>query len=327
MVRFPKVIASSVVRSAQQGESHGGVYLVDLETGLFEQVIDWNDKSISWEGRGSDRGLRGIAFYDGNVYLAASDEIFVFDQQFKQLHSLKNRYLKHCHETHVAEDVLYLTSTGFNSILEFDLTKQEFVRGHALTRTGGGEASWLRRITSAKPSRAEHRVTTFDPNNEDGGPLPDGSLHLNNVTVHVGAIMTSGTRTDALVAIQNERISTYAPLPRGTHNAAAFGDGIIYNDTASDRIVIAGRTSNIIRQSFAVPAYDTAELTHTDIPNDHARQGFGRGLCTYGDDLLIAGSSPSTISVYSVASGERVQSVNISKDIRNCIHGLEVWPF
>lgn len=327
MPSLPKVIASSVVRSAQQGESHGGVYLVDLESGLFEQVIDWNDKSISWEGRGSDRGLRGIAFYNDEIYLAASDEIFVFDRAFARLRSFTNQYLKHCHETHVADGVLYLTSTGFNSVLEFDLTSQKFVRGHTITRTGGGETSWLRRITSAKPSRAEYRVATFDPNKEDGGPLPDGSLHLNSVSLHLGAIMTSGTRTDALVAIQNERISTYAPLPRGTHNAAAFGDGIIYNDTASDRIVIAGRATGAIRQSFAVPMYDTAELTHTDIPNDHARQGFARGLCRYGDDLLIGGSSPSTISVYSIATGERIKSVNISKDIRNCIHGLEVWPF
>ena len=324
MQSFPKVIASSVVRSAQQGESHGGLYIVDLETGIFQQVIDWNDKSISWEGRGSDRGLRGIAFHQEEIYLAASDEIFIYDRTFKQVGSLKNRYLKHCHETHLAEGVLYLTSTGFNSVLEVDLATKKFVRGHTITRTGGGETSWLRRLTTAKPSRAEYRATTFDPNKEDG-PAEDGSLHLNSVTVHYDAMMTSGTQTDALIAIQNGRVSTYAQLPRGTHNAAAYRDGAIYNDTASDRIVIANRVS-AIRQSFAVPKFDTADLTHTDVPNDHARQGFARGLCTHGD-VLIGGSSPSTISIYSIATGDCLKSVNISKDIRNCIHGLEIWPW
>ena len=72
--KLPTLIASSVIRSAHQGESHGGVYLVDMEAGTFDQVIDWNDTSISWEGRGADRGLRGIAFYKGLIYLAASDE-------------------------------------------------------------------------------------------------------------------------------------------------------------------------------------------------------------------------------------------------------------
>jgi len=32
---------------------------------------------IDWVGRGADRGLRGIVFYDGNIYIAASDEIFI----------------------------------------------------------------------------------------------------------------------------------------------------------------------------------------------------------------------------------------------------------
>jgi hypothetical protein len=60
-------------------------------------------------------------------------------------------------------------------------------------------------------------------------------------------------------------------------------------------------------------------------PDDCARKGFGRGLCTFGHNYIIAGSSPSTISVYDVENSKRVQTVNLSKDIRNCIHGLELW--
>ncbi|MFQ3227411.1 MAG: hypothetical protein ACI8RW_000796, partial [Porticoccaceae bacterium] len=40
-----------------------------------------------------------------------------------------------------------------------------------------------------------------------------------------------------------------------------------------------------------------------------------------------AGSSPSTISLYNVESKERIAAVNLTMDIRNAIHGLEVWPF
>jgi hypothetical protein len=67
-------------------------------------------------------------------------------------------------------------------------------------------------------------------------------------------------------------------------------------------------------------------LSNAHLPNDHARQGFARGLCLYGDDVVIGGSSPSTVSAYSLATGRRISSINISKDIRNCIHGLEVRP-
>src|SRR5205814_2004977 len=37
MDKLPRVIATSVVRSAHQGESHGGVYLIDLNTNSFSR--------------------------------------------------------------------------------------------------------------------------------------------------------------------------------------------------------------------------------------------------------------------------------------------------
>jgi len=67
-----------VVRGSQQGESHGGVYLVDFASERAAQVLDWNTMSIDWQGRGWDRGLRGIAFDGEVVYIAASDELFAY---------------------------------------------------------------------------------------------------------------------------------------------------------------------------------------------------------------------------------------------------------
>ena len=110
---LPRMIATSVVRATNQGESHGGVYLVDLLGGSFEQVIDWNEASISWEGRGADRGLRGIAFHEDLVLLAASDEIFVYDTELRLVGSHRNRYLKHCHEIAVDGDHLLHDVDGF----------------------------------------------------------------------------------------------------------------------------------------------------------------------------------------------------------------------
>ena len=106
--RLPRIVCSSVVRSVHQGESHGGVYLVDLAAGQSEQVLDWTDASINWEGRGGDRGLRGIAFHDGLVYLAASDEVFIYDRDFVPQGSFRNPYLHMCHEIFVEGDRLYL---------------------------------------------------------------------------------------------------------------------------------------------------------------------------------------------------------------------------
>ena len=47
---FPKLIATSVVRGAQKGQSHGGVYTIDFQSQAVEQHIDWNTSEIDFSG-------------------------------------------------------------------------------------------------------------------------------------------------------------------------------------------------------------------------------------------------------------------------------------
>ena len=110
-----KLVATSVVRGSHQGESHGGVYLIDLESREVTLELDWNKAGIDWQGRGWDRGLRGIAFDGETVYIAASDELFAYTPDFRPIGSWRNAYLKHCHEIAVWERKLFLTSTGCDS--------------------------------------------------------------------------------------------------------------------------------------------------------------------------------------------------------------------
>lgn len=301
-----------MVRSTQQGESHGGVYLVDLESGSFKLVIDWNDPAISWEGRGGDRGLRGIAFYRDRVYIAASDEIFTYDRKFNLIETCSNPYLKHSHEISISGHILYLTSTQINGILLYDLCARAFTGGYVISRH-----SPLRRFAA----KSRWRALPFDPANTETGPSAKDEWHINSVSRCGDAIMIAGTRIDALLTLQEGELREYAPLPLGTHNAAAYRAGVLYNDTKSDRVVVADRKGRV-EQSFAVPGFD--DLPDITVSSDYARQRFARGLCSF-ENYLIAGSSPSTISVYDTRSGERIRTVNISRDIRNCIHGLEVW--
>ena len=93
-IKLPTLVATSVVRGSQQGESHGGVFTVDFEKREVVQHIDWNRSDIDFEGRGADRGLRGIAFNGDDILIAASDELFRYDRSFKIKTSNKNHYLK-----------------------------------------------------------------------------------------------------------------------------------------------------------------------------------------------------------------------------------------
>ena len=322
---LPKVLVTDVIRSAHQGQSHGGVHLVDLEAGDSTRVLDWNDDTIDWEGRGGDRGLRGIAFHNDHIVIAASNEVFVFDQGFKVVASHRNDYLSHAHEIALDNDRLYVTSTKFNTILVLDLAKGAFTDGYHI-REGD-----LR----AKDKKGRERVVRalagvrFDPNTKVDVP-PRDVHHINSVSRHNGKTYLGGVRMNSISAATDSDpegvLIPHAPTPRWTHNAQPFREGVIYNATEDHAIVFADKTGRP-RIRLKIPTPGPAELDNAGLPNDHARPGFGRGLCWTNDGVVIAGASPSTVTAYDLMAQKTVAQVKLTRDVRNTPHGLELWPY
>jgi hypothetical protein len=115
-------------------------------------------------------------------------------------------------------------------------------------------------------------------------------------------------------------------LPAGTHNSRPWNDGVLFNDTVSDCVRHVRRDGT--EKAFKIVAYDEADIEFAGIDDSKvARQAFGRGLCAIEDRFIAVGSSPSTITLYDFKTNQKVGSVNLSMDIRNAIHGLELWPF
>lgn len=312
---LPDLIATSVVRGAEQGDSHGGIYLVSFRDQEVRQVVDWNTAEIDFQGRGWDRGLRGIAFHKGEVYIAASDELFVYDRQFRIQRSFRSTYLKHCHEIFRLGKHLYLTSTGHDSILAFDLQKQAFTWAIHLAQGEDGPVG-----------------VAYDPNGISGpggasGPPAQNLLHINNVWGDRRGLYVSGLRSGGILLVRpGNQVSMTVEMPQGMHNARPFRDGVLFNDTASDLLRYVGRDG--AQKTVRVPVYEEAELEHAELADGHlARQGFARGLCVINERLVAGGSSPSTITVYDLDAETEVARVNFSMDVRNAIHGLEIWPF
>lgn len=301
------LIATSVVRGSRQGESHGGVYLVDLARERVRQVLDWNRSDIDWSGRGWDRGLRGIAFDGDTVYIAASDELFAFDAAFRPLGAWRSTCLRHCHEIHVHRRRLYLSSTGFDAVLGFDLDEQRFSWGMRFDFDGIG-----------------YRGIPFDPMAPQA-PAPRNELHLNNVFCDETGMYLSGLHVCGLLRYDGREVRKVAALPAGVHNARPLAQGLIYNDTAADRLCVLRGDQ---RLCFAMPALDAA-LLRADAADESrvARPGFARGLCLIDARTVASGSSPSTITLHDLESRRSTLSVVLSGDVRNAIHGLEVWPF
>jgi hypothetical protein len=307
---LPLVLCTTVVRSAHHGSSHGGAYLVDLASGEHRKMLDWNDETIDWSGRGGDRGLRGIAFHGDEIYIAAADEIFVFSPDFRLLRSFRHACLGLCHEIFIAGKRLYLTSTAFDSILVYDLSARRFVAGHCLRRD---------------PATGQLLYRPFDPNGRDL-PVAGDTTHLNSVYIEGEHIFVSGVNLDRLIELIDGKAVAFARVPTWTHNARPFAGGVIANSTENDCILIAERDGRP-RLSLPIPRYPVEQLENADLPADFARQAFGRGLAVIDDNRIVAGSSPATLTAWRLAPPTRLASVNLSLDIRNAVHGLVIWPF
>lgn len=308
-IQLPKFVVTTVVRGSDRTDSQGGVFILDFEKQEIEQPFDLNASDIEFDEMSGDRGLRGIAFSDGDILIASSDVLFRYDRSFKIKTFSKNHYLDDCHEICVYEKTVFLTSPGFDSLLAFDLDKKEYVWGFHLTRQYD---QW-----------AGH---TFDPG-ADKGPLPVNDYHINMVHVDDTGIYLSGLRTQALLHINNKmEVSKICSLPSGTHNARPYREGILFNDTESDCVRYVGRDGE--EAVFKVATFDEKDIQFLQADKSNVvRQGFGRGLCVVGDRLVAGGSSPATVGLYDVENKQKIGSVNLTMDARAAIHGLELWPF
>ena len=235
------LIATSVVRGSCGGKSHGGVHLVDLDRQRVRQAIDWNTMETHRQVR--DGALGGIAFDGDRVFIAASDELFLYNAKFEQLASYRCPYLINCQEICRYKRRLYLASSGFDAILGFDLDAGRFSWGLHVSR-----------------DRKGLRGAPFGPESR-GGPAPGNQLHLNSVYCDPGALYLSGQRTGGLHAYTGRYIRQVATLPPGTHNARPFRDGVLFNDTRKNLVRFVPAAGE--HKAFRIPVYNPALLTHT----------------------------------------------------------------
>ena len=305
-----KLIATTVVRGSQPGESHGGAYRIDLDKRTVDRPIDCNSPDIDWHGHGGGRGLRGIACDGDRVYIAASEQLSAYRPDFAPEGSWRNPYLKNCHEIQVHQRTLFLTSTDFDCILAFDLDEKRFTRGFHI-----------------ETSNFRFKVSAFDPHGNDG-PLELNKLHINSVACNRHGMYIGGLNTGGMLHFNGRMVSMAAELPGGSHNARPFRDGVLFNDNDAGRLRYCGRGDGTEDRAMAPPQYNRHRLLTADVDDERiARQGFLRGLCTLSDGVVAGGSSPATITVHDLAANQRLGSVNLSRDLRAAIHGLEIWPY
>jgi len=311
---LPTVIASSVIRSTHRGDSHGGIYRINLETEDVKQMFDWDNPNINWEGRGGDRGVRGLAFFGHTFYAVAGNELFAFEQDgdsLKLVASYPNIYLKLTHEAWRYRDKLYICSGGTNCILVFDLVKKGWTTSYYHTQFSAGSKS-------------------FDPNDPCFYPkVNEGNtqFHLDSVYADDNFLWYCGAHTDGIWRMDlNTKQTIKIPLQIGdTHNARPYRDGYLYNLSRYSKTIFE-RNGRILKE-WMTPNNDPSTLIYTNLPKDCAVQGYTRGMVTY-DNFIITGTSPAAINVFSFGDGpDMVKSIQLTNDIRNSICGMALYEW
>ena len=79
-----KLIASSVIRGAKPGKTHGGLYTIDTDTGIYGHK-PFSADFIGENERGGERGLRGIVVHGDYVYAC---RVYLHLSRCRRLHYL-----------------------------------------------------------------------------------------------------------------------------------------------------------------------------------------------------------------------------------------------
>ena len=301
-----KLLASSVVRGDRQDASLGGLYLIDLETQLVDKALDLDTAGIDFAGRGRELGFRGIAIDGDRLFCMAGDELFAFSPDFELLGSWRNPYLKFCRGIAVFERKLYITSSGCDSIIGFDLDAERF--------------DWALQVLAPGFETGAH---PFDPLSDDG-PIMLSKLDLRDVYCDATGMYVTAER--GLIRFTGKAISTAVELPPGAHDARPYRDGVLFNDSLAGMLRYAGRGEGEEDRALPVPHF--YGVLNRDYCDDAlATAGLARGLCQLRASVVAGGSSPAAISVYDLAANRTLLSVRLSPDARSAIHSIAVWPF
>jgi len=300
-----KIIASSVIRSAVRGQSHGGLYVVDSDKKIIRQVLDWTYPHIRWDledNGGGDRGMRGMVFYNDYLYAAGSMYIYKFNKRFELVNKFDNKYFNGTHEMFSIGNILYSIANQFDAIWRFDLDKDEWIDGFY--------------HTLGQPPRL------FKPGQEI--PHSD-SLHLDSVSVKDGFVWYAGSTTEYLYGFNMDTLEErqIKLFHRNTHSARWWKDGIVFNRSLESETCYQIDDKLIL--TWPTPRMDRGLITGA-IPGDHARAEYTRGMAIE-NDIIAIGTSPASVHFFSLDSPQPILSTVLSTDIRNSVCGLASYPW
>jgi hypothetical protein len=303
-----KLIATTIVHGADAVETHGSLYLIDLQAQEVHRVFSLESRDIEWFGEEGGRGLRGIALDRDWLYLAAGHRLLALDRRFRQTASWENPYLADCRGICVHDGKLYVVSAGNDCVVRFDLKAKEF--------------DWAMQIQS---EYFQFKPAYFDPRSDEG-PLFINKLRLRSVHCDEGGMRIAGLSTGGLLHFNGSSIHMSVELPQGAQDARFFRKGIVFNDSRAGVVRYVGQEDESEDRAIRVPFF--MPFDHQPHEPDEVRmlkRGYARGLCILSRVAVAGGSTPAGVSIYDLRAGKKRLTVNFTKNVREAVNDIAAW--
>lgn len=333
-----RVYFSTVIRSAPPMKG-GELVAVDWDRKevLARVPIAPTDPDVDDPNpRGNTRGGRGIELLGDEVVCQSFHSVHVFDRALTPLRKFSHPLMVSLHESVALGDgTIWTSSTAIDAALKFDLASGVLQ-----------DARWPREMPGIAGALG---LSPLEIDKEaDNRPLFLGSehakhphhLHLNAVTWVDGRLHALFSKFGVIADLDRDRIVCEDRALKGSHNLTRDEDGLVHVSHTVDRAVVTfdletGR--RVARRSFAddpgvrrllrgpdrvfaIRKWLEKRGLHSRTP---PRPAFVRGLAARAGRLFV-GISPATILEIDPESGRVVDRFTYSRDVRCCVHGLEV---
>ena len=299
-----KVICSTVIRAAEQGSVHGGLYVIDIDSDEVLEYVPYAGDFDNENTRGGERGLRGVAVLEDRIVVADSSGLIELNKETYTVTKEKRDrgFFKSIHEICYFDNHIWVTSTGYDAIAKVDLDFNLVEFWEIL-----GE------------SKDDHKIFTGKRQINPEEAVPDDKYHINSISAFSGRLVFSGLIT-SLYDFESmniiESMPTIEDIKSFQHNFYEYDDCSLINMTSLKHL---GIIQNGQSRFFPIPATHHAKFSIDKI----AENNWNRGL-TRGGNYAIIGSSPARLLLFDMDKYEFGKQLQIEEDIRHCIHGLEI---
>ena len=308
---------STVIRCTQSKEITGYLHKICLSSGnvLIKKPIPIDSHHPFWNGRGGNRGGRGVCIHNEKVYLATATQIIVYDRDLNYLKDITHPYLAGLHEIVIDEEGIWCTSTIHDLIIKIDFS------GKLLKSWFLSESLYLM-ATLAIKNRNLNLYLNFGKDRfekEYERYCEEERTHVNAICLNENKLYALLCRQGAIVSMDldtnKESLVLQDPNLQSPHNLLILNNSIYVNNTQHQQIIQYDLQGNKIAK------FDT-ELYSNELSTQFLNAGWQRGLATKNDDTLIVGTSPLTIFELDLRSGTVANIIKIDNDVSHCVHGL-----